>query len=77
MVRRYFRIPRANIGLLRFILESYEGLAQLRALPRRAEVEWLIPPELVAQADDLARDLEHELGLVPIDQPPDWPPFEG
>ena len=30
--KRYFRLPRAEIGHLRFILESYDGLAFARTL---------------------------------------------
>jgi hypothetical protein len=70
--RRFFRAPLAEIGYLRFVVESYEGLAQMRSLPRRTEIEWIIPLELVAEADGLARSLAGETGLAPIDPPPDW-----
>ncbi len=31
-IKRYFQLPRAEIGQLRFILESYDGLAFARTL---------------------------------------------
>ena len=72
-IRRYFRVPREEIGYLRFLVEAYEGLAQITAAPGRAEVEWIIPEELAEQADELCRVLAKEIGMVPIPRPSDWP----
>ncbi len=33
--KKYFRLPREQIGFLRFILESYDGLAFARTLDSR------------------------------------------
>lgn len=73
-VRRYFRVPLAEIGYVRFVIESYEGLAQMVSLPRRAEVEWIIPASLIAEAEALAESLAEETGLAPIAAPADWRP---
>ena len=43
----FFRLPREQIAYVRFIVESYEGLAQVTSLPGRGEMEWLIPRPLV------------------------------
>ena len=43
--KRYFQMPRAEIGHLRFILESYDGLAFARTLDNQlALVEIAYPP---------------------------------
>jgi len=72
-VRRFYRVPLEEIAYLRVVVESYEGLAQLTALPGRAEVEWTIPVELAEEAAALARALAAEITLVPIPRPDDWP----
>ncbi len=71
--RYYFRLPLSQIAYARFIVESYEGLAQVTSLPGRGEMEWIVPLGMVALADALARALGHEVGLVAIPRPEDWP----
>ena len=70
--RRYFRLPLDQIAYVRFIVESYEGLAQVTSLPGRAEMEWVVPTTLAPLADSLARSLMDEAGLTPIERPDDW-----
>lgn len=72
-MQRFFRVDVKHIGYLRFIIESYEGLAQLSSLPGRCEVAWVVPRDLVPDAERLARALDVEIGLVPIPRPQDWP----
>jgi hypothetical protein len=72
-IRRYYRVSLDQIAYLRFVVESYEGLAQLTSLPGRAEVEWVVPRELADEADALAAALADEITLVPIPRPADWP----
>ena len=70
--RRYYRVDRRQIGYLRFVLEGYEGIAQMRSLPGRSEVEWLIPSGFATAACQLAESLRDEIGLTPIAKPSDW-----
>lgn len=72
-LRRYFRLPRENIAYVRFVVEAYEGLALVSSPPSRGEMEWFVPVALAEQADELARALETEAGLVSITRPQDWP----
>jgi hypothetical protein len=75
-IHRFFRLPRSQLAYVRFIVEAYEGLAQMRSLPGRGDVEWVIPAQLAEQAAELARALQAEVGLRPIQRPPDWPPWD-
>ncbi len=64
--KRYFRIPRAEIAYLRFILESYDGLAFLRTLDSRAAlVEIAFPPSRRTDAEELLEALEKEIPMTP------------
>jgi len=72
-VRRYYRVQLSELAYLRFIVESYEGLAVLTAHPGRGEVQWTVPAGLAGEADALARALGQEMTLVPIPRPVDWP----
>lgn len=62
-----------QIGYVRFVVESYEGVAQVSSLPRRAEIEWIIPVSMAEPAAALADALADEITLVPIPRPDDWP----
>jgi hypothetical protein len=75
-LRRYYRLPKEEIAFIRFIVEAYDGLAQVTSLPGRAEMEWVIPEELIEQAEALAVSLAKEIPLVPIPRPEDWPSTE-
>lgn len=72
-LKRYYHTELCHLAYLRFVVESYEGLAQITSLPGRCEVEWTIPWELADQAEALARALASEILLVPIAPPEDWP----
>lgn len=65
-VRWRFRLDKSQIGYVRFILESYEGLAQMTSTRGRAEVEWIVQRCLLADARRLASALEAEVGLVHV-----------
>lgn len=71
----FFEVPRHAIGYVRFIVEAYEGLAQVRSMPRRNLVEWIVPIGLVEQSRLLANALQNEVGLKAIDPPADWSGF--
>ncbi len=69
----FFRLPKKQIAYVKFIVESYEGLAQVTSLPGRGEMEWLIPDQLLQEAQGLAHALAAEVGMVLIPRPADWP----
>lgn len=74
MSSRFFRVPRAEIGYIRMIVESYDGLAFVRsAAAHRNEIEWLIGTGQELAAEQLIRRLAAETGMVEIPCPEDWP----
>jgi hypothetical protein len=74
MPSRFFRLPVNEIGYVRMIVESYDGLATVRSHgSSRGEIEWLIGEGLEGEAAELAVRLGREVGLIPIDKPSDWP----
>jgi hypothetical protein len=76
--KKYYRLPRKQIGFLRFILESYDGLAFARTLDSRlALVEVAYPPSRRADAEALLASLAEELSLEEAETPPpgEYPPL--
>jgi len=74
--KRYFQMPRAEIGHLRFILESYDGLAFARTLDRQlALVEIAYPPSRVRDVEKLLDALSKEVGLQEVAAPEEIPPL--
>jgi hypothetical protein len=74
MASRFFRVPLSEIGYVRMIVESYDGLAAVRSREKECgEIEWLLGEGLEAEAEALAKRLAAEVGLVPISRPTDWP----
>jgi hypothetical protein len=68
--KRYFLLPRAGIGHLRFILESYDGLAFARTLDRQdGLVEIAFPASRSADVDMLLEALAVEVGLQEVPVP--------
>ena len=73
VVRLYFRLPLEQIAYVRFVVESYEGLAQVTSLPGRTDMQWLVPIEQQSAAEELASALAAEVHFSRIPRPPDWP----
>ena len=74
--KRYFQMPRAEIGHLRFILESYDGLAFARTLDRQlALVEIAYPPSRVRDVETLLDALRKEVGMQEVAAPEEIPPL--
>jgi hypothetical protein len=74
--KRYFRLPRAEIGHLRFILESYDGLAFARTLDKQIGlVEIAYSPSRVSDAESLLKALAAEVGLKEVAAPAQIPPL--
>ena len=74
--RGYFQLEKDKIALLRFLLESYDGLVFLRTLDNRlALVELAWPPSRALDAGALIAALEQELGMQPAPVPAKIPPL--
>jgi hypothetical protein len=74
--KRYFQLPRAEIGYLRFILESYDGLAFARTLDSGSGlIEIACSPSRMADVDGLLRALAEEVGLREVRTPEKLPPL--
>lgn len=74
--KRYFQIPRAEIGHLRFILESYDGLAFARTLDKTiALVEIAFPHNRSRDIEPLLDALTVEVGLQEVVAPDILPPL--
>lgn len=74
--KRYFQMSRAEIGHLRFILESYDGLAFARTLDRQlALVEIAYSPSRVRDVETLLDALSKEVGLQEVAAPEEIPPL--
>jgi hypothetical protein len=70
---RWFRLPVAEIGYVRAVLEGYDGVATVFSPdPRRGEIEWTIADGLEAEAEEIRRRLAAELDLQEIARPADW-----
>ena len=75
-VKRCFRVDRAIIAYLRFILEGYDGLIFLRTLdPGEALVEVAYPPACRCDAESLLTALALECNISEVPWPPagDYP----
>jgi len=69
-IQKYFRVNRRDMAYLKFIVESYDGLAVLRTVnPREGIVEWMIPPSLVEEADELIASLREEIVIMRASPP--------
>ncbi len=64
--RRRYRLPREEIKYVRFIVEAYGGIAVMSSRAGRGEIEWLVPLDLLPEADALAAALAEEIGMQPI-----------
>jgi len=78
LLKRCFRLDRANIAYLRFILEGYDGLVFQRTLdPRAALVEVAYPASCRGDAEALLTALVRECAMSEVPLPPagQYPPL--
>jgi len=69
-IKRHFTMPRGEIGYLRFILESYDGLAFVSTLDsREALVEIAYHPSRRNDAEALLAALTRECSMAPAPIP--------
>ncbi len=74
--KRYFQLPRAEIGHLRFILESYDGLAFARTLNKQdALVEIAYPSSRAQDVETLFKALVAEINWQEVAAPEQIPPL--
>lgn len=74
LVKRYYQVERREIGYLRFITESYDGLLFVRTLDNRAAlVEVAYPASRKTDAEALLAALVDEVGLQPMPVPEEVP----
>jgi hypothetical protein len=70
-VKRYFHLSRSRIAYLRFILESYDGLAFVRTLDSREAVVEIGYPQLRSKdAEELLKALETEIDMTELPEIP-------
>jgi hypothetical protein len=69
-VRKYYRVNRKDIAFLKFIFESYEGLAVVSTVDRGTGCVLLhISPGCVEEAEAVIKDLGAALRIEPADPP--------
>ena len=69
----FLRLPREEIAYVKFIFESYEGVAVVRTLDRRAAtLAVLAVPDFEPQARAIVRALMTEARCVETTPPADW-----
>jgi hypothetical protein len=67
----FLRVPREEIGYVKFVFESYEDVAVTRTLDRRAAtLALLVAPDFVDQARTIVAALAAELPCSEIPRPP-------
>jgi len=68
---KYFRVRREDIAYLKFVIESYEGMAVLRTRdPHEAIIELMVAP---GWEEDLEKVLEGLRREMPIESLPSSP----
>lgn len=67
---KYYRIREDGIALLKYIIESYEGIAAVRTVDRVDMIlEIMIAPGFEEVVDGIIEELSEELGIVSVDRP--------
>ncbi|MBW1659431.1 MAG: DUF4911 domain-containing protein [Deltaproteobacteria bacterium] len=66
-IQRLYRINRKDISTLKFLLESYEGIAVSRTIDDKlALVEMMIPVGFYQTFMKLVADISEEMGMTPV-----------
>jgi hypothetical protein len=73
VVSIHLRLPPAEIAYVKFVFESYEGVAVVRTLDRRAaHLVVLAAPDFAGQARAVVASLVAEGVCEETDPPPGW-----
>jgi hypothetical protein len=69
-VKKYYRIDRREIALLKFILEGYDGLAVMSTLDSSLGIiSVMIAPGCEEEVEGVIQDLKGEILIEPIECP--------
>ncbi len=69
-IQRYFRVNPRDMAYVKFIVESYEGMAVLVTVdPGEGMMEWMIPPGLLEEVEELIDSLREEVTIIPVSPP--------
>ena len=64
---KYFRLRREDIAYLKFIIESYDGMAVVRTKdPNEAIVELMVAPGWEKDLEEVLEGLRKEMTLEPL-----------
>ncbi len=64
---RYYRLPQKEIAYLKFIIESYEGMAVVRTKdPHEAIVELMVAPGWEEELERVIEGLRNEIQIQPL-----------
>ncbi len=64
---KYFRVHRKDIAYLKFIIESYEGMAVVRTQdPHEAIVELMVAPGWEKDLGEVLESLRKEIRIEPL-----------
>ncbi len=64
---KYFRVHRKDIAYLKFIIESYEGMAIVRTQdPYEAIVELMVAPGWEKDLEEVLEGLRKEIRIEPL-----------
>lgn len=67
---KYYKIRKDGIYLLKYIIESYEGIAAVRTVDRSDMIlEIMIAPGFEEIVDGVIEELSDELGIVNVKRP--------
>ncbi len=67
IIKKYFRVDRKKIHLLRFMLEGYDGIATLTTIdPHRGVVCLNIPPGCEDDVETIIRDLGKDVVIKQV-----------
>lgn len=66
-VKRYYRVNRRDIALLRFIFEAYDGLAMIETLdPESGVLIFYIAPGCESDVETVLTDLKQDIRMEAV-----------
>ena len=69
-VKKYFRVDRRKIALIKFTLEAYEGVGLLTTVDSESGLVVIsIPPGREMEVDTLISDLKDNILIEPVEGP--------
>jgi len=71
MIRKFFKLPRANVALVQYTIEGYEGMATVTTCDsgsdsREALIQVLIIPEFFEELINVVNSLKDRYQIVEI-----------